>query len=216
MTAETKNNSMFALMVFGLVAAIIGVAVWLFIFKPTNKLPQDLAATYIPEGRPVVGLNFIDQDSRPFSEQRFKGKWTFMFFGFLNCPDVCPGTLLVMKQVWATLPEAAKQAPEPQMVFVSVDPDRDKPEQMKKYLEFYHPDFIGIRTEHKYLDVLTVQVGALYGYEDGDSENQYTVNHSAQIVLIDPQGYFRAVFTAPHTAADIVKSFSAIREYHPQ
>ena len=163
-SATHKRSSIFAIAVFAVVALLIGVGVWVFVIKPAQRLPETIANYYIPQGRPVVGLQFTDQDKQPFSEERFKGKWTFMFFGFLNCPDVCPATLLIMKSVWAKLPQASRQAPEPQMVFVSVDPDRDKPEQIKKYLQFYNPEFIGIADEHDKLDILTIQVGALYGY----------------------------------------------------
>ena len=219
----SKSSPVFAIVVLGAVALIIGVAVWYFVIKPVTPakqvkpaeiLPPSISASYLPEARPVIGLQFVDQDNQPFTEQRFKGKWSFMFFGFLNCPDVCPATLLIMKSVWAKLPEKSKQAPEPQLIFVSVDPDRDKPEAMKSYIQYYNPEFIGIVGEHKFLDILTVQVNALYGYEDSDKESEYTVNHSAHIVLIDPQGKYRAVFTTPHEVDKIVNSFNAIREYY--
>ncbi len=198
-----------------LILFLSAVVIWIVVIKPTLGLPKEVASTYIPEGRPVVGISMLDHNNQPFTEEQFKGKWSFLFFGFTHCPDVCPTTLLVMKSVWAQLPAAAKQAPQPQLVFVSVDPDRDSPAILKNYIQFYHPDFVAITGEHKYLDILTVQVGALYGYEDGETENDYTVNHSAQIVLIDPEGYFRGVFTAPHQVNEIVKSFTAIRDYHP-
>jgi len=214
MNIESRKKA--PLLVIGaLIALSIAAAVWIVVIKPNQGLPEAIANTYIPEGRPVVGIRMRDQNNQPFTEEQFKGKWSFLFFGFTNCPDVCPTTLLVMKSVWAKLPETAKKSPEPQLIFVSVDPDRDTPAILKNYVKYYHPDFIAITGEHKYLDILTVQVGALYGYEDGETEKDYTVNHSAQIVLIDPQGYFRGVFTSPHQVDEIVKTFTAIRDYHP-
>lgn len=213
-----ESKSKIPLLVFFIVVLLsIAAAVWFVVIKPNQGLPKSIENTYIPEGRPVVGIRMVDQNNQPFSEEQFKGKWSFLFFGFVNCPDVCPTTLLVMKSVWAKLPEAAKQSPEPQLIFVSVDPDRDTPAILKDYVQYYHPDFIGITGEHKYLDILTVQVGALYGYEDGESDNNndYSVNHSAQIILIDPQGYFRGVFSPPFKVDDMVNTFTAIRDYHP-
>jgi len=225
MNSQTNKSSRVAitLVIVGVVALLSGVLFWTVI-KPGMQqqnalseqgLPKEIASVYIPKGRPLAGIRLIDHNNQPFTEERFKGKWSFLFFGFTHCPDVCPTTLLVMKAVWARFPDSAKQAPEPQLLFVSVDPDRDTAEIMKSYTTFYHPDFLGVTAEHKYLDILTTQVGALYGYEDGEREGEYTVNHSAQIILIDPQGYFRGVFSAPMNVDEIVKTFSAIREYHP-
>jgi protein SCO1/2 len=182
---------------------------------PEVSLPKEIASVYIPQGRPLAGIRLTDHNGKAFTEEHFKGKWSFLFFGFTHCPDVCPTTLLVMKAVWNRLPEQARQAPEPQLLFVSVDPDRDTPEILKPYATYYHPEFLGVTAEHKYLDILTTQVGALYGYEDGESENGYTVNHSSQLILIDPQGYFRGVFSPPLQVDEIVKTFTAIRQYHP-
>ncbi len=215
MSIVPKNKIPLMVVVIITLLIVIAAGVWFMVIKPNQALPKSIENTYLPNRRPVVGIQMVDHNNQPFTEQRFKGKWSFLFFGFINCPDVCPTTLLVMKSVWAKLPASAKQAPEPQLVFVSVDPDRDTPAIMKDYVQYYHPDFIGITGEHKYLDILTVQVGALYGYEDGETDNDYTVNHSAQIILIDPQGYFRGVFSGPLQVDEIVKTFTAIRDYHP-
>ncbi|MGD8784009.1 MAG: SCO family protein [Thioalkalispiraceae bacterium] len=219
-TPTHQSRPLVVLVSIAIVALLAGVLFWLFL-KPTmfstgeRGLPKQIASVYIPKSRPLAGIRLTDHNNELFTEESFKGKWSFLFFGFTHCPDVCPTTLLVMKAVWARLPESAKQAPEPQLLFVSVDPDRDTPELMKSYTTFYHPDFLGVTAEHKYLDILTTQVGALYGYEDGETAETYTVNHSAQIILIDPQGYFRAVFSPPHNVDEIVKTFTAIRAYHP-
>lgn len=207
----------------GIIAMILGFVLWGLV-KPyleqsretgESQLPREIASAYIPKGRPLAGIRLTDHNNQPFTEERFKGKWSFMFFGYTHCPDVCPTSLLVMKAVWSKLPASARQAPEPQMLFVSVDPDRDTPEILKSYTTYYHPEFLGVTAKHKFLDILTTQVGALYGYEDGETEGDYTVNHSAQVVLIDPQGNFRAVFSPPLIVDNIIKTFTAIREYHP-
>lgn len=199
----------------GAVLLVLGVMLGQLVFKPGGgSLPPDLAATYLPEGRPIVGIQMTDHHNKKFDESRFKGKWSFMFFGFTQCPDVCPAVLLVMKSVWNKLPAKARQAPQPQMIFVSVDPDRDTPALLKEYVAFYHPEFIGITGTHDKLDILTTQLSALYGYEDGEGEDEYTVTHSAQIILIDPKGNMRAVFNTPHAPDAILKAFVSIRDYY--
>lgn len=203
-------------MLIGLALMVLGVLAARYILGPHQQqgLPDDLKATYLQQGKPITGLNLIDYNKQRFDETRFKNRWTFMFFGYTNCPDVCPSTMLVMKSVWAKLPAEAKAAPTPQMVFVSVDPDRDTPEKLKSYVKFYHPDFLGVTGKADQIDILTRQVGVLYGFDDDPDGKGYTVKHSAQIILVDPAGNMRAVFSPPYKVDDIVRSFVRIRDYY--
>ena len=100
------------------------------------------------------------------------------------------------------------------MVFVSVDPDRDTPELLKQYVRYFDPSFIGVTGKADEIDKLTGQLGILYGFEDKDAEGNYNVNHSAQFVLIDPQGRLRAVISPPHDPATIASNFQTIRNYY--
>lgn len=211
---KSTPNYLALSIIFIVTGLVVFIVVWHFVLQPTAKrLPEQLQATVLPQGKPIVGLSLKDHNDAAFTEERFKGKWSFLFFGFTNCPDICPTTMLVMKSVWAKLPESARAAPEPQLYFVSVDPQRDTTTLLKAYATFYHPDFIGVTGNLNQLDVLVNQVGALYGYEDGDKEGEYTVNHSAQIILIDPAGKMRAVFSPPHQVNEIVDTFVNIREF---
>lgn len=205
------------LVVVALGAALLGAILFSFWIRPTDadaKLPADLQQHYLVGTKPIVGIAMTDHLGHPFTEARFKGHWTFLFFGFTNCPDVCPTTMLAMQQVWQRLPASAKANPSPQLVFVSVDPDRDTQDKLKDYVSYYSPEFIGIRGSHDKLDVLVNQVGALYGYEDGPDKDHYTVMHSAQLILIDPQGNMRGIFSPPLEPGEIAQSFVRIREYH--
>lgn len=215
------NKRVFILVIaLGLVLMLLGMLVARYTLAPPQQqaqkhaLPEGLQATYLPQGKPVTGLNLIDFNQQRFDEARFKGKWSFLFFGYTNCPDVCPSTMLVMKSVWGKLPAEAKADPAPQMIFVSVDPDRDNPAKLKQYVTFYHPEFLGVTGKADQIDVLTKQLGVLYGFEDEEKGKGYTVNHSAQILLVDPQGNMRAVFSTPHEVDEIVRSFVQIRNYY--
>ena len=105
-------------------------------------VPADLDATFLPSGKPLAPFSLVDQDGKAFDVDRLKGRWTFMFFGYTNCPDVCPTTLQTMKDAWKLLDK--KSLDKTQMVFVSVDADRDPPAVLKKYVNYFHPDFIGV------------------------------------------------------------------------
>ena len=202
-------------MLLGLVLVIVGALAARYILGPKEPtLSAKLPPHYLEQGKPITGFDLIDYNRQRFDASRFKGRWTFMFFGYTNCPDVCPTTLLVMKSVWAKLPTEAKAAPAPQMVFVSVDPDRDTPARLKDYVTFYRPDFIGVTGKADQIDILTRQVGVQYGFDDDPDGKGYTVKHSAQIILVDPSGKMRAVFSPPHKVDDLVRSFVQIRNYY--
>jgi len=202
---------------FGLALMAGGVLAARYFMEPhtaKTSQPADIEATYLADGKPITGFHLQDDNHQPFDASRFKGKWTFLFFGYTNCPDVCPTTMLVMKSVWAKLPASARAVPAPQLVFVSVDPDRDSPNKLKKYVSFYQPDFIGVTGKADQIDILTRQVGVLYGFDDDPDGKGYTVKHSAQIILVDPTGKMRAVFSPPHKVEDIVNSFVRIRIFY--
>lgn len=172
-------------------------------------------AHYLQPGKPIKAFNLIDYNRKPFTQARFKGKWTFLFFGYTNCPDVCPTTLFMLRTVWNKLPAAAKKAPAPQLVFVSVDPKRDTPERLKKYVTFYHPGFIGVTGKTIQINNLTHQVGVNYSFTKHPN-GSYTVNHSAQIILVDPNGEMRAVFSPPQKVDELVNGYVQIRNYYDE
>lgn len=197
------------------IVALVSITAGLLLSQNTStgkRLPQDLEATFLPKGKPLKSFSLQDHNQQLFDLERFKGKWSFMFFGYTNCPDVCPLGMKVMQGVWQKLP--AKLLKKSQMVFVSVDPDRDTPAIMKSYVQYFHPDFIGITGKSEQIDILTREIGILYGFEDPEAGSKdYTVNHSAQIILIDPDARMRAVFSPPHEADKISSTFQKITTF---
>ena len=181
-----------------------------------TRIPKNLDATVLPNARPLVSFKLIDQDNKTFSPAQLKGQWSFLFFGFTNCPDVCPTTLKVMQSVWKTLPTKMGEEGHPKLIFVSVDPDRDKPETLKKYVQFFNPEFNAVTGKLDELDKLTNQIGILYGYDEKEDGNdqEYIVNHSAQLILVDPKGRMRAVISPPHIAKTIAANFQTIRTFY--
>ena len=211
MTNKTSSKQTTILIIVALISVTLGI--WVNQNLPRERqLPQDLEATYLPQGKPLAPFQLIDHDNEPFDQARLQGKWSFMFFGYTHCPDVCPMTMKVMEQAWKQIPQAVGQ--EAQMIFVSVDTDRDPPEKLKAYVQYFHKDFIGITGKTAQLDILTRSIGILYGFEDpAPGSNEYIVNHSGQIVLIDPNANLRAVFSPPHDGNKIASTFAKIRDF---
>jgi protein SCO1 len=128
-----------------------------------------------------------------FSNDSLKGKWTLFFVGYTFCPDVCPTTLADLDRVYSSL--VNDKSTTTQVVFVSVDPNRDKAEQLADYVHYFNKNFIGVTSTHKKLWPFVTKLGLIYSIvEKGDTEDFYLVDHSASIVLINPKGEFHATF----------------------
>ncbi len=143
---------------------------------------------------------------------RLQGRWSFLFFGFTFCPDVCPATLMTMATVMKQI-QASDPANDVQTLFVSVDPQRDTTERMRSYVEFFDPRFVGARAPLERLEALTRQLGILHFRGEPDESGNYEVDHSASILLVDPQARLVGIFGTPHVPETIASQYHAIRTF---
>ena len=159
----------------------------------------------------TIGAAFTltNQDGKQVSDSDFHGKYMLLFFGFTHCPDLCPTTLLIMSQTIEQLKDdASNVAP----IFITVDPVRDTPAVMKKFLGTFNPAIVGLTGDPKEIDKLET------GYktystkiEDKDAPGGYGFDHSGYIYLMDKQGKFLTVFTSdssPQTIAAKIREYS--------
>ena len=157
----------------------------------------------------VPDFQLLDVNAEPITEQMFEDQWSLVFFGFTHCPDVCPITLQTMKQVVADLQE--QQQTIPQIVFVSIDPARDTPEVMKNYIGYFDEDFAGVTGDVKAIHDLSSSLGIVASFTANETDpDNYGVDHTASLLLIDPQRRVRAKITPPHVADKIVSDYLAI------
>ena len=176
--------------------------------RATPVLKLQRATLVTGSSQPLQDFRLQDQDRHAFTRERFKGRWSLLFFGYTHCPDVCPLTLAEAKGFYSRLKSTPYQA-DTQVVFVSVDPTRDTPEVLKRYVSHFDPAFIGVTGPRAQLDQLTRPLGIYYAYQ-GDGDN-YAVDHSAVMVLIGPHEKLRATFSPPHAAAVLSSDYIAIR-----
>lgn len=151
----------------------------------------------IEKPRPLKPFTLSDQNGNPFTIESFKGQWSLVFFGFTHCPDICPTTLATLKQIWKKLPPDLKR--QVKITLVSVDPARDTVDKMKQYVGFFGKDIIGVTGDFMQLTTLTTSLSVPFKkiiLEDGN----YTVDHSAYIYLVGPEGNFRAFIKPPFNA----------------
>lgn len=156
--------------------------------------------------RAIAPFTLTDQDGQPYSEARLRGHWTLLFAGFTHCPDVCPTTLALMAQLRGRLPAEAPL----ELVFLSVDPERDTAERLKAYTAHFGGAVRGVTGPREQLDALCANLGIAFLKVPGASESQYTVDHSTALVLLDRSGRVAGYFPAPHKLDTLAADLAGI------
>lgn len=174
-----------------LLAACIALFVGQLFYQINNtKEYSDLVHVYETK-RTFDDFSLSDQDGNEVTKQNLYGKWTLVFLGYLSCPDICPMT---MAKLSALLPDLNELSNEPvQVMFVSVDPKRDKTQNIKQYVNYFHPQILGVRAEHTELYPFVTSLGLMYSVPNKD-EQEYFVDHSASVILIGPDSKITAIF----------------------
>jgi protein SCO1/2 len=176
--------------------------------------PQLAQATLLPSPRTIAAFKLVDDQGAPFTPERLKGHWTLAFFGYTHCPDVCPTALGVLARMTGKLQADGRPATLPRGLFVSVDPQRDTPPVLARYVRYFNPDFIGATGTPAELLSFTRQLGILYLPGQGSAGDAYEIDHSAAIILFDPDGNYHALFNVPYDAATMAADFLKITEYY--
>lgn len=154
----------------------------------------DAGIVLLPQSRNLPALSLTNQNGEAVAVDSFKDKWSLLFFGYTFCPDICPATLAQLRQLQGLLP--AETRDRLRVVLVTVDPHRDTPEQLKKYLGFFDPAFQGLTGAQDDIQKLANGVSIPFIPADTSQEN-YTVDHSGNLVIIGPDGTQRGFIRAP-------------------
>ncbi len=190
------------------IALLSGVALQKWLDKPSDTTgPSIDYGTVVASQRALPPFSLLGANDLTFSNENLQGKWTLMFFGFASCPDVCPTTLATLAKTSSLLSAEARSSF--QVVFISVDPEKDTPAAAQAYAAFFEPHFLAATGHDAALRQLTAPLGILYTkvpLENGD----YTMDHSTALLLLDPAGRQYAVFSAPHEAAALAGDLEKI------
>jgi protein SCO1 len=175
--------------------ALIAAAAGAMLARMLAQAPVPLAAgTWLPEPRPLAPFNATSTTGASFDQAALAGHPHLLFFGFTYCPDVCPTTLATVARVMRQLPPSLSDL---ELLFVSVDPERDSLPVLRQYVSAYDPRFTGLRTNTlAELQPLLQSLGAIAVRVELPGGG-YTMDHTAALYLLDRQGRYRAVFTAP-------------------
>ena len=177
--------------IWGALAVVAAVAGFSVAHRTASSVPQLTSGTWLPQPRPIEDFTLTDEAGQPLTLQGLQGHPTLVFFGFTHCPDVCPTTLAKLAQ---TVKAAA--IPNLSVLLVTVDPARDKPEQLNQYVHAFDPKFKGATGTPAEIDRFSREFGVAVARVDlGGGE--YTMDHSAVVFLLDSQGRRVALFTPP-------------------
>lgn len=196
------------IVVLSIVAFAAGLLLARMIAPSKVEPPQTERATVFPAPRAVPALDLVDQDGKPLGPDFFDGHWTLVFFGFTQCPDICPTTL-------ATLAQASRQlsdlpaGEQPRVLLVSLDPERDAPDILAPYVRFFDPSFLGARGSLEATAAAAAAFNLPYAkvpLPDGG----YTLDHGSGIFVVGPSGGTEAYLSAPHEAATIASDYRRI------
>ncbi len=184
---------------------------WLSATTQLASRPQELEGVLRTKFKPIHAFELTNHNNEIFDQTIFKGKWSFVFFGYTSCPDVCPTTLSVLSSVQSL--QEKDSLPDTQVLFISVDPARDTTELLASYVPYFNEDFIGATSEKVKIDGIIQQFGAAYEIEPETASGQYLVAHTSAIFLVDNLGRLVATFSQPHYAATISSQYRNIRTY---
>jgi protein SCO1/2 len=189
-----KNRYWIVVIALAAVGGVAGVFVGRMLAKPAVASLE--SGTQLPEARALGAFSLLDTRGAAISANELRGHPTLVFFGFTHCPDVCPTTLamlaMVQKQVAGLDPRLAGL----KVALITVDPERDSPEQLGRYVQSFGADFIGLTGSPPEIVNVTRSFGVAFARVDLPGGN-YTMDHSATVFALDTQGRIVAVFTPP-------------------
>ena len=178
-------------------------------------IPKDLKYVLNENPTKISTFQLTDQNGNNFTEKQLEGKWTFMFFGYSHCPNVCPTTLMEMDDLSKLFAKSTSDKTEQniQYLFVTVDPKRDTVAHLKNYIPYFNKTFTALTGPMENIDKLATAADIFHKIEY-ITEKIYIVEHGSALVLINPSGYYYARFDAPHYASDIHTTFEKIKRYY--
>jgi len=176
-----------------------------------RKNYSPIRGSILSPARKIAVPELVKDNGEKFTQNDLTGHWSLLFFGYMNCPDICPVTMGVTAQA-KKLAQSTNQL-FPEVYFISVDPQRDKVEMLAEYVQYFDKDFIGVTGDEKLIKALTLQMSVVYmkmSSADNASDDNYVVDHSSALLLLNPEGKLTAFMNPPHDPETIVKDLEKV------
>ncbi len=208
-----------ALTLLVVVALAAGLGLWAsqrHFAAPTASQPAVPSFTMMSTPRTLPAFSLQQSDGTPLTSDELKGHWTVVFLGFTHCPDICPTTLAQLagaQKQWASMPEASR----PRVLFVSADPDRDSPKLTGDYAHAFHTDTLAATAPLPQLEAFARSLSLVFMKSPGASgkPDDYTIDHSAALVLLDPQVRMAGVVQPPFDVKGIAADLDMLTKAAP-
>lgn len=213
---QQKSHTKLILILLLMIAVFTSLIMYFGVIKrqPAIYHPKEVKVNgvFLASTKDIQDFHLTDNKGKPFSKDNLKGRWTIMFFGFTNCGYVCPTTLTELNQMYKTLKKELPDNKLPQVVLISVDPERDSVERMNDYINAFNSNFIGARADLAETEALEKQlhISAIKMQAEGQGSDHYMVNHTAEIILFNPEAKIQAYLSFPHKADQLVKDYKQI------
>ncbi len=202
------------IVVLVLVIAALGGLYWFSVHSGQAGMSDEqlkaLGLVELPEPKATTGLEFVNQYGEPFEFSETHGKWTYAFFGFTNCPDICPITMSLLKRAEDQIYETAKpdSAAKFQGMFVSVDPERDDVDAVKNFVAHFSPRFVGLTGSEAAIAKLAEKSAVGFSrIASTTSELEYLIEHQGHIVVFSPEGSIHGFIKPPHDPTQLTRIF---------
>lgn len=195
---------------------MIGLIAYFIIVRPQQKYYEahhvNINGIYLLKPITINNFELIDNHNHSFTKDNLKNHWTLLFFGFTHCSLICPVTLSALNQMYELLQKTIPNQYLPQVVFISVDPERDTIERLNQYITSFNTHFIGASTTMEKTVALEkeLHITATVVQSNDSNGTQYTINHSTAILLINPSAKIQAYFSYPPEPKQMAKDYYAI------
>ncbi len=186
---------------------LAGATVWMSDFR--QNLPDPQIATILPGLLELPDVSLVDSQGQPFATTDLEDRFTLLFFGFTHCPDICPITMQTLATASDDLRERGVESPD--VLFVSVDPERDSSERIRRYLDNFDPAFEGVTGPDEAMATLTAKLGVVVDRHQQHGAEAYNVTHNSTIFVVGYDAEVVAVFSPPHDARVIASDFLLVR-----
>ncbi len=195
------------------VALVLGALVYTSLRKPLadDATLREQGTFVLPVPRDIAPFQLIDHQGFVFDNAALRGHWSLLYFGFTSCPDVCPVTLSVLAQVEKKLAEAneTELLSGLRVYLVTVDPERDSGEMLASYVGAFSQQFTGVTGSLDELASLGQQLNVAF-MKVPAADGGYSVDHTGNIVVVNPQGHYHAFMKQPHDPDRIVLAYRSI------
>ena len=195
--------------------ALIGGAALSWYANSQKPIELESGLWFGEQARALPEFELIDHRQQALTRASLNGQWSLMFFGYTHCPDICPVSMQIMADMIKAIDDSDVSGVL-QVYFISVDPERDRPEVLAEYVGYFNPGFNGATAPLEQLTPLTRSLGIAHMIRDRvDGSGGYDVDHSAAIVLINPQAEYAGLFGAPQDAGAMARDLTRIIERYP-